>query len=84
VCSSDLSEPNDNDKEHHHWGQSESGMADIIERFSYPGQTICDPFCGGGTTGVVAVRMNRLFVGIDCDQEAVATTLKRLAEAASA
>jgi len=79
VCRSDA-----NDKRFHGWGQSEGGMADIIERFTYPGQTICDPFCGGGTTGVVAVRMNRLFVGIDCDQEAVATTLKRLAEAASA
>ena len=79
VCRSDS-----NDKRFHEWGQSEGGMADIIERFTYPGQTICDPFCGGGTTGVVAVRMNRMFVGIDCDQEAVATTLKRLAEAASA
>jgi site-specific DNA-methyltransferase (adenine-specific) len=59
-------------------------MADIIERFTLPGQTICDPFCGGGTTGVVAVRMNRLFIGIDSDATAVATTLKRLAEAAGA
>jgi len=77
VCRSDA-----NDKRFHEWGQSESGMADIIERFTYPGQTVCDPFCGGGTTGVAAVRMNRLFVGIDSDPEAVATTLQRLAEAA--
>ena len=77
VC---RSEPNDNDKQHHRWGQSESGMADIIERFTYPGQTICDPFCGGGTTGVVAVRMNRLFIGIDSDLEAIETTKRRLAE----
>lgn len=75
VCHSDA-----NDKEHHHWGQSESGMSDIIDRFTYPGQMICDPFCGGGTTGVVAVRMNRLFVGIDNDQESIETTLRRLAE----
>lgn len=75
VCRSDA-----NDKRHHRWGQSESGMADIVERFTYPGETICDPFCGGGTTGVVAVRMNRLFIGIDSDGEAVATTLRRLTE----
>lgn len=80
----DVCRSNANDKRHHDWGQSESGMADIIERFTYPGQTICDPFCGGGTTGVVAVRMNRLFVGIDCDGDAVATTLRRLAEVARA
>jgi len=78
VC---RSEPNDNDKNHHHWGQSESGMADIIERFTDPGQTICDPFGGAMTTGVVAVRMNRLFIGIDCDAEAVQTGLARLAKA---
>lgn len=81
VCSSAV---NDNDKRFHEWGQSESGMADLIERFTYPGQTICDPFCGGGTTGVVAVRMNRLFIGIDRDSDAVATTLRRLAEVARA
>lgn len=68
------------DKDHHEWGQSESGMADIIERFTYPGQTICDPFCGAGTTGVVAVKTNRLFVGIDNDANAVKTTKSRLAE----
>lgn len=81
VC---RSAPNDNDKRFHEWGQSESGMADIIDRFTYPGQTICDPFCGSGTTGVVAVRMNRLFIGIDRDGDAVATTLQRLAEVAHA
>jgi site-specific DNA-methyltransferase (adenine-specific) len=79
VCRSSV---NDNDKKHHDWGQSESGMADIIERFTLPGQTICDPFCGGGTTGVVAVKMNRLFVGIDNDPDAILTSKARLAEAA--
>jgi len=79
VCRSDV---NANEKEHHRWGQSESGMADIVERFTFPGETICDPFCGGGTTGVVAVRTNRLFVGIDSEEESVATTLRRLSEAA--
>ncbi len=75
VCRSSV---NDNDKEHHRWGQSESGMADLVERFTDPGQTICDPFCGGGTTGVVAVQMHRLFIGIDVDADAIAKTLERL------
>jgi site-specific DNA-methyltransferase (adenine-specific) len=76
VCRSD---PNDNDKRFHEWGQSESGMADIIHRFTYPGQTICDPFVGGGTTGVVAVKTGRLFVGIDSDRNAIAKTKERIA-----
>jgi len=77
VCRSDV---NDNDKRFHEWGQSESGMADIVERFTYPGQTICDPFLGGGTTAVVAVKTGRLFIGIDSDAKAIATTKARLSE----
>jgi len=74
------SPPNANDKEHHDWGQSEGGMTDLIERFTYPGQMILDPFVGGGTTGLVAVRMNRRFIGIDIDGEAVKVTAHRLQE----
>ena len=72
-----------NDKRYHHWGQSESGMADIIERFTYPGQWIGDPFVGGGTTALVAVQMNRLFKGWDNDPEALEATKARLAEVAT-
>jgi len=69
---------NDNDKRFHDWGQSESGMADLVERFTLPGQTVLDPFCGAGTTGVVAVRLGRQFIGIDIDQEAIALASGRL------
>lgn len=72
------SDPNDNDKDHHHWGQSESGMRDLLHRFTYPGQTICDPFLGGGTTAIVSTRMNRVFIGADLDPNALATTTHRL------
>lgn len=72
------SNPNDNDKRFHKWGQSESGMADIIERFTYPGQTILDPFCGGGTTGIVSVSMGRHFVGIDIDKQSIEMTKERI------
>lgn len=75
VCKSEV---NDNDKTHHHWGQSESGMADVVSRFTYPGQVICDPFVGGGTTGVVSVSMNRRFIGIDKSEDAIETTQRRL------
>ena len=71
---------NDNDKRFHNWGQSESGMVDIVERFSMPGQTILDPFLGGGTTAVVAVKLGRYFIGIDQDPAAIQTTALRLAE----
>lgn len=72
------SNPNDNDKRFHHWGQSESGMADLITRFSEPGQTILDPFVGGGTTGVVALDLNRKFIGCDINESCVSQTIIRM------
>jgi len=68
------------EKDYHHWGQSESGMKNIIEQFTDPGELICDPFLGGGTTGVIAIKTNRLFIGIDCDIKAINITKKRLEE----
>ena len=72
------SDVNDNDKEHHHWGQSESGMADLVERLTLPGHLVCDPFVGGGTTAVVSVALNRRFVGCDVDAKAVKETEARI------
>jgi len=78
------SEPNDNDKRHHRWGQSESGMADLMRRFVKPGETVLDPFLGGGTTGVVALGLGCRFIGYDVDQVSVGTALNRMREYADA
>ena len=77
VCKSAV---NDNDKRFHGWGQSESGMADLIERFTKPGDLIVDPFCGGGTTGIVALNLGRRFAGIDIDEKSINITAGRIAE----
>jgi site-specific DNA-methyltransferase (adenine-specific) len=72
---------NANDKEFHDWGQSLGGMKDIIEKFTYPNQTVFDPFLGGGTTGVASVLMNRRFFGSDIESNNIDITSKRIAEA---
>lgn len=74
------SDVNDNDKRFHDWGQSESGMARLVEALTEPGHRICDPFLGAGTTGVVARRLGRRFIGGDLDPETVALAKARLAD----
>lgn len=42
------------------------------------GGTVLDPFCGAGTTGAVAKKLNRNFIGIDIKQEYVDMASKRI------
>lgn len=71
---------NDNDKTRHHWGQSESGMADLMRRFIKPGDTVMDPFMGAGTTGVVALDLGASFTGYDIDKKFFDESKVRLGE----
>lgn len=71
---------NDNDKEHHHWGQSESGMSDLVSRLVTPGSLVCDPFIGGGTTALAVLAQGCRFVGCDTDKESVEKAYNRVAE----
>lgn len=66
------------DKEFHDWGQTEKGMAEIIERFTVKGDVVLDPFCGAGTTGVAALNLGRKFIGIDTDEYAIKQSAKRM------
>jgi 16S rRNA G966 N2-methylase RsmD len=75
VCKSAV---NDNDKTYHEWGQSESGLYDLMKRFCQPGQRVLDPMMGAGTTGVVALKLGCEFIGIDCAEEHYNTARKRL------
>jgi 16S rRNA G966 N2-methylase RsmD len=74
VCRSDRAE-----KGHHDWGQSESGFDELLHRFARPGDTVLDPFVGGGTCAVVALARGCRFIGIDVEQGAIATTAARIA-----
>lgn len=69
---------NNNDKNFHFWGQNVQGFDDLVTRFTLPGQTILDPFLGGGTTGISALRNNRLFIGSDYKQECIDSSDARI------
>lgn len=61
----DVIKSDNNDKRFHEWGQSESGMYDLMKRFVKPGDIVLDPFMGGGTTGIVCKTLKCEFVGVE-------------------
>lgn len=50
----------------------------VILALSRPGDCVVDPFCGSGTTLVVAARLGRRWIGCDLSPEAIAITRRRL------
>ena len=53
-------------------------MRALVRDYSRPGDLVCDPCSGYGTTGVAALGMGRRFVGAECDQAAHAEAMVRL------
>ena len=62
----------------HAWQQDTEGFRQLVLRFSEPGQVVCDPFAGSGTTGVAALMEHRRYLGADIDAEAVEQFRERL------
>ena len=50
----------------------------IIKASSNEGDTVLDPFCGSGTTLVAAKNLNRQYIGVDKNEEAIRLSMKRL------
>ncbi len=50
----------------------------VILSSTEPGDIVLDPFFGTGTTGVVAKRLGRCYVGIERDRAYIAAALRRL------
>ena len=58
----------------------ESLLARIIRASSNKGDWVLDPFCGSGTTVIVASKLKRKYTGIELSREYVKGTLERLKE----
>lgn len=54
-------------------------MLELVELFTDPGDTVLDPFCGSGTTGVACLRLGRRFIGVEKDAKYAAVARERLA-----
>ena len=57
----------------------ESLLARVLLASSKPGDVVLDPFFGTGTTGAVAKKLGRHFIGIDREDTYIAAALKRIA-----
>src|SRR6188472_1005778 len=67
-------------KKLHPTQKPEALLARVILASSRPGDLILDPFCGTGTTGAVAKRLGRRFVGIESDPAYAAAAEARFAQ----
>ena len=56
-------------------------MERLVALASVPGETILDPFCGSGTTGVAAIRLGRGFVGIEIEPRYYDIAARRISDA---
>ena len=56
----------------------ESLVEHCVKAGSPPKGVVLDPFCGSGTTGLVSLRIERDFIGIDCSQRYCDMTSERL------
>jgi len=52
--------------------------ARLLLLYTWPGDLVVDPFAGSGTTGVVAIRHGRRFVGVEINPEYVAMAQARI------
>ena len=66
------------EKQWHPWQKPLSDVSHWLQCFSEPGQMVCDPMVGGGTTAVACARNGRQFIGGDIDKSAIEITQRRL------
>lgn len=68
----------DSSRTGHPTQKPEALMERLVSLFTDPGDLICDPFAGSGTTGVAAIRLGRRFIGWERDERYHAAALRRL------
>lgn len=53
----------------------------LVERATLPGQLVCDPFMGSGTTGIACHNLGRSFIGIERDPKYFDEACRRIESA---
>ena len=66
------------DKAYHKWGQAVGEFYQMLVDYAAPGDVVCDPFLGGGTTALAAMERGCTFIGADIDAACIEITRERL------
>lgn len=69
------------EKKHHKWQQAELELNHIINNFTNIGETILEPFAGGGTTIVAALKNNRNIKAAEISEESYNISKQRISNA---
>jgi len=80
LCTGDERLKGSDKKKLHPTQKPEALLARVILSSSRPDDLVLDPFCGTGTTGAVAKRLGRRFIGLERDSGYAAAAEKRIAE----
>lgn len=83
ICTGKERLKNDDGKKLHPTQKPESLLARIIMSCTQPGDIVLDPFFGSGTTGAVAKKLGRNFVGFEKEPEYIEAAEQRIASVQS-
>jgi modification methylase len=78
LCTGDERLKGRDGKKLHPTQKPEALLARVILSASRPDDLVLDPFCGSGTTGAVAHRLRRRFIGIERDAAYASAARKRI------
>ena len=79
ICTGAERLKDDNGDKLHPTQKPEALLARIMMASTKPGDVVLDPFFGSGTTGAVAKRLGRHFVGIEREQHYIEAAYERIA-----
>ncbi len=80
ICSGGERLKNDKGEKAHPTQKPEALLHRVIMAATKPGDVVLDPFFGSGTTGAVAKKLGRHFVGLERDPDYIAVAKRRIAE----
>jgi modification methylase len=79
LCTGEERLKNSDGKKLHPTQKPETLLARVILSSSRPDDLVLDPFCGTGTTGTVAKRLGRRFIGVERDADYATAAERRIA-----